>query len=118
MVFDYNSLRVAVSMALMSFLHPVALSPNQLFSSDFYMPFFGQKYFNIKLYSDLYVFMVSNLWILGCLLSFGSSSTMEVRHRCRGDAFNSAVAVDVMVWWSFIFPRSLVPPLNIGYHLV
>ena len=76
------------------------------FSATFCIPFFGQKCFKIKLYSDSYVFIIRNLWILGCPLSFGSSRTIEVSHWCRGDACNSAM--NVMVGWSFIIlsPKS------------
>ena len=76
-----NWLSVAVSMVLMYFRPPVALSPSQLFSSTFCIPFFGQKYFNINLYSDSYVFIILNRWIFGCLLSFERSRTMEVNHQ-------------------------------------
>ena len=88
------------------FSSPCCIVSEPVFSSDFYIPFFGQKHFNIKLYSDSYVFIILNRWIFGCPLSFGRSKTTEVSHRWRCDAFNNAV--DVMIWWSLIilFPNS------------
>ena len=77
------------------FSSPCCIVSEPVFSSDFCIPFFGQKHFNIKLYSDSYVFIILNRWIFGCPLSFGRSRAMEVSHRWRGDAFNKVV--DVMI---------------------
>ena len=71
---------VAVSIAQKFFLPPVWLFPNHWFDSAFFIPCFGQKYFNSKLYCDSYVLMIRNRCICGRPLSFGNRITMDMSH--------------------------------------
>lgn len=100
-----NLFRVAVSMALIFFV-PLFDYRLSIFFSTFFISFFGQKYFRIKLHSGLYVFIIRYLRIFGFPLSLDRSRTMKVSYRWRGDTFSRAI--DVMVWCSFIIisPKS------------
>ena len=90
---------VAVSTAQKFFLLPVWLFPNHLFDSTFFMPCFGQKYFNTRLYLDSYVLMIRSRCIWSLPGSFGSRITIEVNQRWSGFSFKSAI--DMILWCKF-----------------
>ena len=90
---------VAVSTAQKFFRPPVRLLPNHWFDSYFFIPCFGQKYFNTKLYSDSYVLMIHNRCICGRPMSFGNKIAMDVSHILSGFSFRSAI--EVILWCKF-----------------